>query len=94
MLMREVSVAAHDNADVTASDGDADGDGDDSINYHEFCEALRAGRIRYLGDVQSSRRRLGPDPEQPFGDSKQNNMPFGLMRDAERNLDRYVCMYV
>ena len=36
--------------------------------------------------AQQRRRRQGPNPEQPFGDARSKDIPFGLMRDAALNL--------
>ena len=33
----------------------------------EFTQALRMGRVNYLPEGAGERRRVGPDPELPFG---------------------------
>jgi len=63
-----------------------DKDGSGTIDYQEFTEALRMGRVGYL--PEQGRRRQGPDPELPFGDPKYHQ-PFAIMNDAERNLEAF-----
>lgn len=63
-----------------------DKDGSGAVDYQEFTEALRMGRVPYL--PVEGRFRHGPDPELPFGDPK-HAVPFGIMHDADKNLEAY-----
>lgn len=59
------------------------------VNYAQFTEALRMGRIGYISQP-GRRMRNGPDPENPFGASAiKGNLPFGIMEDGEKNSKIY-----
>lgn len=63
-----------------------DRDGSGAIDYQEFTEALRMGRVPYM--PETGRRRQGPDPELPFGDPGYAT-PFAIMKDADYNLEAF-----
>ena len=61
------------------------GDKKDLVNYAQFTEALRMGRIGYIHQP-GKRLRIGPDPEKPFGSSAiKRSLPYGIMEDGEKN---------
>ena len=60
------------------------------IAYHDFIEAIRMGKVKYI--TTGRRGRMGPDPDAPFGSSNsatQGSLPYGTMHDAERNLETH-----
>ncbi|MEC7237364.1 MAG: EF-hand domain-containing protein, partial [Pseudomonadota bacterium] len=67
---------------LRAVDKDASG----TIDYVEFTDAIRMGRVDYIKPPLKA--RCGPDPDMPFGDIKQR-MPWGVMKDADRNLEAF-----
>ena len=67
-----------------------DKDGSGSIDYEEFTQALRMGRVPYLKEDPGIRRRVGPDPELPFGDPGEVAQgPYAIMHDADTNLEAF-----
>lgn len=46
----------------------ADLDHDNVINYAEFTQALRQGRLQYMPLNPNIKTRTLPDPDNPFGD--------------------------
>jgi len=61
-----------------------DKDGSGSLDYVEFTDAIRMGRVDYV--KPEGRHRCGPDPDAPFGEIGHRT-PWGIMADAGRNLD-------
>ena len=56
----------------------------------EFTQALRMGRVNYLPEGEGARRRVGPDPELPFGQpGAVAQGPYAYMKDADTNLEAF-----
>ncbi|KAK9823674.1 hypothetical protein WJX72_004576 [[Myrmecia] bisecta] len=58
----------------------------DKVNYHDFAEALRMGRVQYRKLNPKLRHRALPDPESPLGCPKQSTQPYGILSDAQKNI--------
>ena len=60
------------------------------IAYHDFIEAIRMGKVKYI--TTGRRGRMGPDPDAPIGGSNsatRGSLPYGTMHDVERNLETH-----
>ena len=60
------------------------------IAYHDFIEAIRMGKVKYI--TTGRRGRMGPDPDAPIGGSNsatRSSLPYGTMHDVERNLETH-----
>mmetsp|Transcript_8169 Transcript_8169/g.20850 ORF Transcript_8169/g.20850 Transcript_8169/m.20850 type:complete len:496 (+) Transcript_8169:291-1778(+) len=68
----------------------ADLDHDNVINYAEFTQALRQGRLQYMPLNPNIKTRTLPDPDNPFGDPNADmKLPFGIQSDALANIKAY-----
>lgn len=63
-----------------------DKDGDGTVDYREFTDAIRMGKIPFIRTGAQARCSV-LDPDLPFGDPVDT--PFGIMTDAEKNLKEY-----
>lgn len=68
----------------------ADLNKDSRINYAEFTQALRNGKLAYMPLNPNIKTRTLPDPDNPFGDPNMDmKLPFGIQSDALSNIQAY-----
>ena len=61
---------------------------DGTIDYDEFTQGIRYGRLGFHKTKQ--RRRVQANPDEPLGDSRiEKDLPFGVMADAPKNLEKF-----
>eukprot|EP00854_Cymbomonas_tetramitiformis_P004655 gene4655-5700_t len=63
-----------------------DKDGDGTVDYREFTDAIRMGKIPFIRSGGQAHSAV-LDPDLPFGDPVAT--PFGIMTDADKNLKEY-----